>query len=199
MGFFKPEELTTFCQDNTRLAGHPDRMIPGIEMDSGSLGQGPGIAAGIALAARLTGRNYRTVVLVGDGECQEGSVWEAANFAGHHRLSNLALIVDRNGQCVLNFTRDCLNLDPLEAKFEACGWRVVTASGHDHGSILKAFEGWKASDHTAPLAVIADTIKGKGISFMEGQLRWHHGVPKGEELELARRELSERDETVVDS
>ncbi|MDD3845745.1 MAG: transketolase [Syntrophorhabdaceae bacterium] len=189
LGFFPLSELSTFCGNATMLGGHPDRNIPGVETDSGSLGQGLGIGAGLSLCAKLDHKDYKTVVLVGDGECYEGSLWEAAMFAGHHELGNLAVVIDRNGQCVTDFTEDCVRLEPFAEKWEAFGWEVKSIDGHSHKEILEVLKTIKARDNGKPLAVIASTIKGRGVSFMERQLHWHHGVPTSDELETARKEL----------
>jgi transketolase len=189
LGFFPLSELATFCGNGTMLGGHPDRNIPGVEADSGSLGQGLGIGAGLALCARLDRRHYRTVVLVGDGECHEGSVWEAAMFAGHHQLGNLTVVVDRNRQCVTDFTEDCVRLEPLSAKWEAFGWETRSIDGHSCGEILETLRAIGTRENGKPLVIIANTIKGRGVSFMERQLHWHHGIPAPDELETARKEL----------
>jgi len=189
LGFFSPSELGSLCQHGSMLGGHPDRSIPGVEADTGSLGHGLGIGAGLALGARLDRKDFMTVVLLGDGECYEGSVWEAALFAGHHRLRNLVAIVDRNRQCAMDFTEECNRLEPLADKWQAFGWDAAVIDGHSFEQICSAFEGFRTRVSEKPLVVIANTIKGKGISFMEGNVKWHHGVPAGKELETARREL----------
>jgi len=189
LGFFPLSELATFCKNGSMLGGHPDRNIPGIEADSGSLGQGLGIGAGLSLCAKLDSRKYKTVVLLGDGECYEGSVWEAAMFAGHHQLDNLVAVIDRNQQCVTDFTEDCVRLEPLIDKWSAFGWEVTSIDGHSYKDILHALNDSRVDGRKKPLAIVAHTTKGKGISFMERQLRWHHGVPTMDELETARKEL----------
>jgi len=189
LGFFPRSELGSFCQRGSMLGGHPDRRIPGIEADTGSLGHGLGIGAGLALSARLDQKDYMTVVMLGDGECYEGSVWEAALFAGHHRLNNLVAVVDRNRQCAMDFTEECNQLEPLAGKWQAFGWDVVVINGHSFERICSAFRDFRARVSERPLVILANTIKGKGVSFMEGNIKWHHGVPAGKELEIARREL----------
>lgn len=191
LGFFPLSELDTFCKNNSMLGGHPDRNIPGIEADTGSLGQGLGIGAGLALSAKMDKKNFMTVVLLGDGECYEGSVWEAAMFAGHHKLSNLIAIVDRNQQCATDFTENCNHLDPFSDKWRAFNWEVREVNGHSFKELLSAMRDVRERDSGWPLAIIAHTIKGKGVSFMEGNIESHHGVPKGERLEIARKELAE--------
>ena len=185
-GFFPIEELQQYGQPGSMLMSHPWKDIPGVEVSTGALGHGLGIGAGIALAGKLDELSYRTFVLMGDGECYEGSVWEAAMFAAHHKLCNLCCIVDRNRQITLDFTEDCLRLEPLARKWEAFGWRVVEVNGHDMESLLQVF----SSTTEAPTVCIANTIKGKGISYMEDQPGWHHAVPKGDMVEIARKDLS---------
>ncbi len=190
LGFFPLSELATFCENGTMLGGHPDRNIPGVEVDSGSLGQGLGVGAGLALCAKMDHADRKTVVLVGDGECYEGSVWEAAMFAGHHQLGNLTVVVDRNRQCVTDFTEDCVRLEPLAAKWDAFGWEVRSVDGHSCEEILKTLQPISNRRDDKPLAIIANTIKGRGISFMERQLHWHHGIPAPDELDTAMKELN---------
>lgn len=189
LGFFPVSELKNFCRNNYLLGGHPDRRILGIEADTGSLGHGLGIGAGLALSARLNREKFMNVVLLGDGECDEGSVWEAAMFAGHHKLNNLIAIVDRNRQCVTDFTEDCLSLEPFADKWRAFNWEVRLADGHSYGELLTSLKDFRTRNDSRPLMIIARTIKGKGVSFMEGNLAWHHSVPEGDNLECARREL----------
>ena len=188
--FFSVSELDSFCQKGSMLGGHPDRSIPGVEADTGSLGHGFGIAAGLALSGKMDKKDYMTVVLLGDGECHEGSVWEAAMFAGHHELNNLVAIVDRNRQCVIDFTEDCNRLEPFADKWRAFGWDVRDINGHSFHELLAAFKDFRIRKSPRPLVIIANTIKGKGVSFMEGNIVWHHGVPRGENLEIARRQLA---------
>jgi len=192
LGFFSTSELNSFCQKGSMLGGHPDRNIPGIEADTGSLGHGLGIAAGLALSAQIDKKDYMTVALLGDGECYEGSVWEAAMFAGHHQLNNLIAIVDRNQQCVTDFTEDCNRLEPFADKWRAFGWDIRAISGHSFHELLAAFKDFRIRKSPQPLVIIANTIKGKGVSFMERNIIWHHSVPKGEELKIARQELGTR-------
>lgn len=185
--FFDSAELARYCCNGGILGGHPDRKVPGIEADTGSLGHGLGIGAGIALAAKMDGADWRVFVLVGDGECNEGSVWEALVFASRHKLLNLTLIIDRNRQCVLDFTEECAPLDPLVDRLAAFGWEVEEIDGHSFQEMLTAFE---RKPSTRPRAVVANTVKGKGVSFMERVLKWHHTVPNAEELAIARTELA---------
>lgn len=187
LGYFDSAELTRYCCNGGILGGHPDRKVPGIEADTGSLGHGLGIGAGMALAAKMDGAEGRVFVLVGDGECNEGSVWEALVFAARHRLSNLTLIIDRNRQCVLDFTEECAPLDPLAERLAAFGWDVAEVDGHSFQELLSTFE---QKPSTRPRAIVANTIKGKGVSYMEKVLKWHHSVPNVEELAIARAELT---------
>lgn len=190
LGYFPLSQLSTFCQSGSCLGGHPDRNVPGIEADTGSLGHGLGIGAGIALAGKMDGKKYMTVVLLGDGECQEGSVWEAAMFAAQHKLHNLVAIVDRNRQGVTDFIEDSVNLEPFDKKWRGFNWEAREVNGHSFEELLGAFKDFRSRKSARPLVVIANTIKGKGVSYMERQLEWHHGVPAGKELETARQELS---------
>lgn len=191
LGFFDVQELASFGKDGTRLGGHPDRRIPGIEADTGSLGHGLGIGAGLALRAKMDGMDYATVVLLGDGECYEGSVWEAFLFAAHHELNNLMAVIDRNQQCVLDFTEDCVRLSPLHEKLASFGWDVEEVNGHSFGDLLRVFSGLRTRYSPRPLAVVAYTTKGKGVSFMEGRIKWHHGIPDEEQFRVALRELEQ--------
>ena len=188
-GYFDEATLATYGKNGSLLGAHPDSRLPGVDLTSGSLGMGLGIAAGLSLADRMDGRESRTVVLTGDGECYEGSVWEAAMFAAHHQLNRLLWIIDRNMLCVLDGTEDCNKLEPLADKIRAFGWDVQDADGHDTQSLLTALNDACREGASRPQAVIARTVKGKGVSFMENQLAWHHKVPNAEEYGRARLEL----------
>jgi transketolase len=190
LGFFPVDSLGSFCRNGTFLGGHPDRNIPGVEVDSGSLGHGLAIGCGLAAAAGMDGRDYLTVVLMGDGECQEGSVWEAAMFAAQHRLGNLVAIVDNNGQGVTDYTDDSVSLEPFAGKWRGFNWEAREIDGHSFEALLGALRDVRSRGAQRPLVIIARTIKGKGVSFMERELEWHHGVPTGDKLEKARRELA---------
>ncbi|MEK6645367.1 MAG: transketolase [Candidatus Firestonebacteria bacterium] len=192
LGYFSPSELCNYQKKGCILGGHPDKKIPGIEADTGSLGHGLGLGAGLALSAKMDKKDFMTFVLLGDGESYEGSVWEASMFAGHHRLNNLVAITDRNGLCVTDFLKDCLEIDPLEDKWKAFGWDVVIVNGHSYEELLFALKDFRSRKSDKPLMIIAKTIKGKGVSFMESNLDYHHSVPKGEQLEIARKELNEK-------
>ena len=187
-GFFDADELETYCCDGSMLMGHASHKVPGIEVSTGSLGHGLPIGAGMALAAKRGSLGYRTFVLVGDGELDEGSNWEAMLFAATHELDGLLMIVDRNGLQGFGESEDVLRLEPLAAKIEAFGWDVVSLDGHDHDALRAAFS-VDATVPGKPKAIIADTIKGRGVSFMEGKLEWHYRSPSPEQLAQALAEL----------
>ena len=188
-GFFSVEQLDTFMQPLSALNGHPNRRkVPGVEANTGPLGHGLPIGVGSAIASRLSGANWRTFVLVGDGELQEGSNWEAAMCAGHRELDTLTAIVDRNRLQQGARTEETNRLDPLADKWRAFGWDVVECGGHDHGALFDIFTAPRSGK---PLAVIASTIKGKGVSFIEDRVEWHHKVPSAEQVELALKELAQ--------
>ena len=190
-GFFPTEDLKTLRHTGSYLQGHPDRKhIPGVDMSSGSLGQGLSAAAGMALAAKMQGREYRTYCLCGDGELQEGQIWEAAMFAGHRRLDNLCLIVDNNNLQIDGTVEEICSPYPIDEKFKAFNFYVITINGNDFDEIRKAFD--EARQHKGqPAAIIASTVKGKGISFMENKVGWHGKAPNDEEYRLAMEELGE--------
>ena len=195
-GFLPPGSLASYGANGTRLGGHPDRSVPGVEVSTGSLGHGLGLGSGLALAARHLQKDYLTYVLLGDGECYEGSVWEAAQFAAHHKLANLVAIVDRNRQITLDDTEACNRLEPFADKWSAFGWETREVNGHSFDELLKALTAPRSPHRTKPLVVIAHTLKGKGVSFMETSVGWHHRVPKGDQLVQARRELNLRLEAI---
>ena len=190
-GFFPTEDLKTLRHTGSYLQGHPDRKhIPGVDMSSGSLGQGLSAAAGMALAAKMQGREYRTYCLCGDGELQEGQIWEAAMFAGHRRLDNLCLIVDNNNLQIDGTVEEICSPYPIDEKFKAFNFYVITINGNDFDEIRKAFD--EARQHKGqPAAIIASTVKDKGISFMENKVGWHGKAPNDEEYRLAMEELGE--------
>lgn len=189
IGYFPREELERFTTPNGILGMYADFRIPGIEGISGSLGHGVGMGAGIALAARHDGKGHRSFVVLGDGECYEGSIWESAMFAAHHALDNLIAIVDRNQLCILGRTEELLRLGDLEEKWRSFGWYAVSADGHSYASLLKAFS-HVGNTGGKPLAIIANTVKGKGISFMEGKHEWHNRMPNEELAARARADLA---------
>ena len=192
-GFFPIEKLKTHYQDGSDLSGHVSHKgIPGVEFSTGSLGHGLPVASGIALAAKINNRKHRTFVLLGDGECSEGSNWEAVLFAAHHKLDNLVVIVDRNMLQSIYSTEDTLALDPFSEKWKAFGWNVVEIDGHNHEEILDACKD-DSKGLNKPLCVIASTIKGKNVSFMENNILWHYKSPQGEEYEAAMAELELND------
>jgi transketolase len=191
-GYFDPSELDTWLQPMSRLNGHPDRnKLPGIETNTGPLGHGFPVAVGIALSAALDGHDRRTYVLCGDGELQEGSMWEAAMAAAHYDLERLCLIVDRNRLQQGDRTETSMALDPLDDKFRAFGWAVRRVDGHDHAALLEAFAALPFAPGQ-PSCLIADTVKAKGLSFAEDDKAWHHRVPNEAEYQQARRELEAR-------
>jgi len=189
-GYFPVEELATLRRLGSRLQGHTDRtMTPGVEMSAGSLGQGLSYGIGIALAARLDKKSYRTFVLLGDGECDEGQVWEAAMFAPHHRIDNITAIVDHNDLQLDGRTCDIMGLEPLGDKWRSFNWNVLEINGHDMKEILQALK--KAGEKKGmPTAIIAHTIKGKGVSFMENNVDFHGKAPNPQETEQALKELA---------
>jgi transketolase len=188
-GFFPEEELATLCRYGSRLPGHPTRKVRGVEHSTGALGHGLSFSVGLALAAKLDQAKYRVVTLLGDGELAEGSNWEAAMAAAHYRLDNLTAIVDLNGLQISGSTRDVLDSEPLADKFAAFGWSVRQASGHDLVQLTAALAAEPAPGR--PGAVLARTIKGKGVSFMENAPEWHHGVPSEEQYACALREIDQ--------
>ena len=188
-GYFPVDELTTLRQLDSRLQGHTDRTVtPGVEMSAGALGQGLSFAIGVALAGRLSSQNYRVYVLLGDGECDEGQVWEAAMAAAHFKVDNLVAIVDNNGQQIDGWNRDVMNLDPFNKKWQAFGWHVIEVNGHDLTQLINAFDQAKRIKGQ-PTVIIAHTIKGKGVSFMENNPDFHGKAPNAEQVEIALREL----------
>ena len=188
-GFFPVEQLKTFMDPLSPLNGHPDRnKLAGVEANTGPLGHGAPIAVGAALAAKMRGDSWRVFVLTGDGELQEGSNWEAAMAAQHYNLDNLTVIVDRNRIQQGDFTEKTIRMDPLAAKWEAFGFVVKEIDGHDYLELMGTFRGIPLAAGK-PTCIIANTIKGKGVSFAENKPAWHHGVPTREQLELAATEL----------
>jgi transketolase len=185
-GFLDEAELGTIARDGSRLAEHPDRRTPGVEAATGSLGHGLGIGIGMALAARLLEEKRRVVVLMSDGEQNEGSVWEGAMFAARHKLSSLTGIVDFNGWQATGRSRDVLALEPLAAKWRAFAWEVSEVDGHDMTAVVEALNRPPGEN---PRMIIAHTVKGKGVSFMEDDNNWHYRIPTAEEVVIAHREL----------
>lgn len=188
-GFFPIEDLKTLRHVGSYLQGHPDKKhTPGVDMSSGSLGQGLSVAVGMALAAKMQGKDYRTYCLCGDGEIQEGQIWEAAMFAGHRKLDNLCVIVDNNNLQIDGTVEDVCSPYPIDEKFKAFNFHVININGNDFDEIDKAFA--EARAHKGePTAIIAHTVKGKGVSFMEDKAGWHGKAPNEEEYKIAMEEL----------
>ncbi len=188
-GYFPVEELTTLRKLGSRLQGHPCmNETPGVDMSSGSLGQGLSVAVGMALSAKLSNKDYRVYSLLGDGEIQEGQIWEAAMFAGANKLSNLTVIVDNNGLQIDGRVADVCSVYPIADKFQAFNFNTVEIDGHDFDQIRAAFKAAEAETEK-PTAIIMKTLKGKGVSFMEDQAGWHGKAPNDEEFEQAIKEL----------
>ena len=189
-GYFDRALLMTLRKLGSPLQGHPDkRFLPILEASTGSLGQGPSIGIGTALAAKLDHLDYHTFVMIGDGESQEGQIWEAAMFAPFHKLNNLTVIVDNNAQQLDDFTDKILSLKPMAEKWKSFGWNVEEIDGHDFTQVIPALEKARANASEKPTCVIANTVKGKGVSFMEHQIKWHGVAPKPEEVAAAVKEL----------
>ena len=188
-GYFDKQLLEQHCADGSPLSGHVSHKgIPGVEFSTGSLGHGLGVSAGMALAAKLGGHSHRVYCIMSDGECDEGSVWEATLFAGHHTLSNLVMVVDFNNLQSLDTVTNTLNLEPFAEKLYAFGWEVSEVNGHDTDALVTALDVDPANSRK-PTAVIARTTKGKGVSFMENSVLWHYRSPQGDEFDAAVREL----------
>lgn len=189
-GFFPVEDLLTLRHLGSYLQGHPDmKHIPGVDMSSGSLGQGVSAAVGMALAAKMDGKSYRTYVLCGDGEIQEGQIWEAAMFAGHRKLDNLVVIVDNNGLQIDGNIDDVCSPNPIDKKFEAFNFHVINVDAHDFDALKAAFDEAKATKGM-PTCIVAHSLKGKGVSFMEGQASWHGTAPNDEQYAVAMADLN---------
>ena len=189
-GYFPKDELLTLRKLGSRLQGHPDmNLLPGVETSTGSLGQGLSIACGMACGLKLDGTSQTVFALLGDGECQEGQVWEAAMFAAHRKLDNLVAIIDRNGLQIDGKTEDVCDPGDLRAKFEAFGWDAQEIDGHDIDALIEAFNAAKADRSGKPHAFIARTVKGRGVSFMEDKAGWHGKAPNADELAQALEDL----------
>ena len=193
-GFFPVDHLERHYRNGSNLSGHVSHKgVPGVEFSTGSLGHGLGVGAGMAMQLRRSGGDQRVFVLMSDGECDEGSNWEAILFAGHQRLANLCAIVDNNKLQSLGPVSETIALEPFANKWRMFGWAVHRIDGHDHGALRSAFVALSAE---RPTCIIADTVKGKGVSFMEDQVLWHYRSPQGEEFAAAMRELGVAAETV---
>jgi len=188
-GFYPKDWMDGFCAKDGKFGVHLQQDVPGVEITSGSLGQGLGVAAGMALGAKMNRQDHLVFSVVGDGECYEGSIWEAVMFASHNNLNNLIIIVDRNWLCVTDFTENLCKLNPMDEKFKAFGCEVKTIDGHRFEDLFEAFEDLRSRKSDKPLVIIADTTKGKGISFMENVPLWHGLAPSGEQAEKARNEV----------
>ncbi|MES2773828.1 MAG: transketolase [Bacteroidota bacterium] len=187
-GFFPEEDLNTLCQYKSHYIGHPTKKVKGVEQNTGALGHGLPIAVGTAIAAKMDHKGYRVFTLLGDGELPEGSNWEAALSAAHYKLDNLCAIVDKNSLQITAPTAEVMSTDPLDEKFKAFGWAVRVVDGHDIEALKAAFDSMPF-EKGKPSVIIANTIKGRGISYMENNLKWHHGVPNKEEYAIAVTEL----------
>ena len=188
-GFFPVEELSTHYANGSRLSGHVSHKgIPGVEFSTGSLGHGLAVAAGMALGGRMDKQDWRVYAVLGDGECDEGSVWEAALQARQYKLDNLIAVIDRNRMQSLDFSENTLALEPFADKWRAFGWHTQVCDGHDVDALRTAFDRARANAG-CPSVIIAETTKGKGVSFMENDILWHYRTPQGEEYEAALREL----------
>jgi transketolase len=183
-GFIDLAELNTLRKFGSKLQGHPDmNKCPGVEMSAGSLGNGIGCAVGMAIAAKVRGQSHKVFVMVGDGECQEGSVWEAAMCAAHHKLENLVAIVDVNRLQIVDTTEKVMNVEPIADKWRSFGWKVLEIDGHDMDEVVVTLR--EAKRLPGPTAILARTVKGKGVSFMEDVLKWHGAAPSDSELDKA--------------
>lgn len=188
-GYFSPDELITLRQIGSRLQGHPDmKNIPGVDMSTGSLGQGISTAVGMALSSKHFGDNYNVYTILGDGEIEEGQVWEAAMFASNKKLSNLTAFIDLNNLQIDGTIDEVNSAKPVDKKFEAFGWHTITIDGHDYDAIEAALAEAKTIDK--PVAIIANTIKGKGVSYMENAVNWHGAAPNDELFAVAMEELT---------
>ena len=188
-GFIPKEDIKTFRNADSYLQGHPDmKGVPGVDMSTGSLGQGISAACGMALAGKLDNKNYRVYSILGDGESEEGQVWEAAMFAAHYKLDNVTAFLDFNGLQIDGNIADVMNSNPIDEKFKAFNWNVITIDGHDYDQIRNAIEEAKTVKGK-PTIIIAKCIKGKGVSFMENQASWHGSAPNQEQFEQAIKEL----------
>lgn len=190
-GFFSVEELKTHCQNGSRLSGHVSHKgVPGVEASTGSLGQGMPMAMGMAMAAKLNRQTHRVYCIIGDGECDEGAIWESALIANQFKLDNFIVTIDFNKIQSLAPVEDTIALEPLDEKWRSFGWRVIRVDGHDHAALHAAYAQARAAmGQGKPIVVIADTVKGKGVSFMEGQVLWHYRTARGDEYAAALKEL----------
>ena len=189
IGYFSKKELSLYGTPRGKLRIYGDMSIPGIDSTSGSLAQAPGIACGFALAAKRDKKKFKSFCILSDGEHYEGSLWESAMFASHYKLDNLVFIVDRNNQIILGKSEDCLKIEPLKEKWISFGWNVIKVNGHKFKELIPALRKAKKNKNKKPTIIIADTIKGKGVSYMEDITRWHNTMPNPKEIEIARKDL----------
>ncbi|HEV8273400.1 MAG TPA: transketolase [Chitinophagaceae bacterium] len=196
-GFFPELDLNTLCKYNSHYIGHPTRKVNGVEQNTGALGHGLPISVGTALAAKLDNRKFRVFTLLGDGELPEGSNWEAALTAAHYKLDNLCAIIDNNKLQITGPTAEVCNTDPIDAKFESFGWAVRHVDGHNLDELKETFDSLPFAEGK-PNLVIAHTVKGKGVSYMENVIKWHHGVPSEKQYEDALSELDNAMVTIPD-
>lgn len=194
-GFFPESELETLCQYQSHYIGHPTKKVHGVEQNTGALGHGLPICVGEAIAAKLDNKNHRIFTLLGDGELPEGSNWEAILSAAHYKLDNLYAILDYNKQQITGSNKDVMNTESVREKLEAFGWAVKEVDGHDLSALEEALNNGPL-EKGKPSFIIAHTIKGKGVSFMEGVLKWHHGVPSPEQYELANTEFATAESSI---
>ena len=190
-GFFPVEELEKHCQNGSHLSGHVSHKgVPGVEASTGSLGQGMPMAMGMAMAAKMDGKQHRVFCIVGDGECDEGAIWESALIAHQYKLDNFIVTIDFNKIQSITSVEDTIALEPLHEKWASFGWHVIRVDGHDHEALHAAYAEAKAQfGKGKPIVVIADTVKGKGVSFMENDVLWHYRTARGEEYDAALKEL----------
>ena len=196
-GFFPESDLETLCKFKSKYVGHPTRKVNGIEFNTGALGHGLPISAGIALAAKKDNAGYRVFTLLGDGELAEGSNWEAAMLASHYKLDNLIAILDHNTLQITGRNRDVCSPYPIDEKFKAFGWSVIETKGNDIAQLRETFAKIPLSKGK-PTLIIANTTKGKGVSYMEDVAKWHHGVPSDEQYKLAMEELNEAKQQLIE-
>ncbi len=190
-GFFDPDILNTYGQFNSILAGHPTVKVPGVELNSGSLGHGLSVGTGMALVAKMDKLPYKTYILMGDGEQGEGSILEAAMSAAHYKLDNLVAIIDRNQLQISGPTEEVMKLENIQERWNSMGWQVNQVDGHDIHGMISFFQDIPLSQNK-PQLLIANTTKGKGVSFIENNYKWHHKVPNNDEYELALKEIEEK-------
>jgi transketolase len=196
-GFFPESDLETLCKYQSHYIGHPTKKVHGVEQNTGALGHGLPISVGTAISAKLDNRSYRVFTLLGDGELPEGSNWEAALTAAHYKLDNLCAIIDYNQLQITGPTSQVCNTDPVDKKFESFGWSVRHVDGHDYEALVETFEALPF-ESGKPSLVIAHTTKGKGVSYMENNVKWHHGVPNEKQFEEALNELDNATVTIPD-